>query len=42
MTRTSRPASRWLHRQHRHAWLADTRNPEYSTGRLMSGYGPRS
>jgi hypothetical protein len=39
MTRTPRRAFRRLHR---HTWLADTRNPDYSTGRLMSGYGPRS
>jgi hypothetical protein len=39
MTRTPRSTRHWLRRPHRHAWLADTRNTDYSTARLMIGYG---
>jgi hypothetical protein len=41
MTRTPR-INRWIHRTHRRRWLADTRDQDYSAGRLMSGYGNRS
>ncbi|HEV7187977.1 MAG TPA: hypothetical protein VGN28_08785 [Blastococcus sp.] len=41
MTRTPRTA-RWIRRPHRHLWVADTRDPEFSAGRLMGGYGRRS
>jgi len=41
MTRTPR-THRWIHRTHRHRWLADTRDQDYSTGRLMAGYGHRA
>ena len=41
MTRTPR-ITRWIHRTHRHRWLADTRDQDYSAGRLMGGYGERS
>jgi hypothetical protein len=38
MTRTPR-THRWTHRWiHRHHWLADTRDQDYSAGRLMRGY----
>jgi hypothetical protein len=36
MTRTPR-ISRWIHRPHRHHWLADTRDVDYSTAPLMAG-----
>jgi hypothetical protein len=42
MTRTPKTASRtsrWIHGPHRHHWLADTRDQEFSTGRLIRGYG---
>ena len=41
MTRTPK-TRRWIHRTHRHHWLADTRDQAFSTGRLMSGYGKQS
>jgi hypothetical protein len=41
MTRTPR-THRWIHRTHRHRWLADTRDEDYSAGRLMRGYGNRA
>ena len=41
MTRTPR-INRWIHRPRRHRWLADTRDQDYSAGRLMRGYGSRS
>jgi hypothetical protein len=31
--------SRWIHRPRRHHWLADTRDQDFSTGRLIRGYG---
>jgi hypothetical protein len=40
-TSTSR-TTRWIHRPRRHHWLADTRDQDYSAGRLMSGYGKQS
>ena len=47
MTRTSTTRAsktgRWIHRPRRHHWLADTRDTDYSTARLMmGGYGSRS
>jgi hypothetical protein len=42
MSRTPRTLSRWIHRPHRHTWLPDTRDPEYSAGRLLGGYPDRS
>ena len=41
MTRTPK-INRWIHRTHRHHWLADTRDQDFSAGRLMAGYGKRS
>jgi hypothetical protein len=42
MTRTPK-ARRWIHRPHPSRWLTDTRDPDYSTARLISGaYGSRS
>jgi hypothetical protein len=42
MTHTSR-TRRWIHRPHPSRWLADTRDTDYSTARLMMGrYGSRS
>ena len=42
MTRTPKPR-RWIHRPHPSRWLADTRDPDYSTSRLlMGGYGSRT
>ena len=41
-TRTTN-TGRWIHRPRRHHWLADTRDTDYSTARLMmGGYGSRS
>jgi hypothetical protein len=47
MTRTSTTRAsktgRWIHRPRRHHWLADTRDTDYSTARLMTGgYGSRT
>lgn len=46
MTRTSRTRTasthRWIHRTRRHRWLADTRDQDFSAGRLMAGYGKQS
>jgi hypothetical protein len=42
MTRTPRPARRRLHRPHPRAWLADTRDTDYSTARLLIGYNHQS
>jgi hypothetical protein len=39
MSRTT-ALSRWVHRPHRRSWLADTRDPEYSTGRILNGARP--
>jgi hypothetical protein len=42
MTRTNSTQTprthRWIHRTHRHRWLADTRDEDFSAGRLMRGY----
>jgi hypothetical protein len=38
MTRTPK-TRRWIHRPRRQHWLADTRDPEFSAGRLIGGYG---
>jgi hypothetical protein len=42
MTRSPRLFRHWHRRPHRHTWLADTRDPDYSTARLMSGYAHQS
>jgi len=36
MSRTPTALARWIRRPHRHSWLADTRDPDYSAGRLNS------
>jgi hypothetical protein len=41
MTRTPK-TRRWIHRSHRHHWMADTRDQDFSAGRLMAGYGKQS
>ena len=38
MTRNPK-TTRWLRRPHRHHWLADTRDQDFSAGRLIRGYG---
>jgi hypothetical protein len=42
MTHTPTPLTRWLRRPHRHAWLADSRDTDYSAGRLIGPRAPRS
>jgi hypothetical protein len=42
MTRSPRSTHRRLHRPHPRTWLADTRDPAYSTARLLTGYAHRS
>ena len=42
MARTPAPLTRWIRRPHRHSWLADTRDTDYSAGRLMGARTPRS
>ncbi|WP_255411540.1 hypothetical protein [Blastococcus sp. TF02-8] len=39
MTRTPHTSRvrRWIHRPHPSRWLADTRDTDYSTARLMDG-----
>jgi hypothetical protein len=41
MIRMPAPISRWIARPNRHHWLPDTRDPEYSAGRLMRAPDPR-
>ena len=42
MTRSPK-ARRWIRRPHPRRWLADTRDTDYSTARLMmGGYGSRT
>ena len=41
MNRTPTTLTRWIRRPHRHHWLADTRDPAYSAGRLISPRDPR-
>ena len=42
MTRSPK-ARRWIRRPHPSRWLADTRDTDYSTARLMTGaYASRS
>ncbi|MEU2349646.1 hypothetical protein [Modestobacter sp. NPDC049651] len=39
MSRTADTLSRWTHRTHRR-WVPDTRDPEWSAGRLINGARP--
>jgi len=43
MSRPTAALSRWVHTAHRprrHTWLADTRDQEWSTARLIDGSRP--
>ena len=43
MSPSTAALSRWVqhtHRPHRRSWLADTRDPEWSAGRLIDGARP--
>jgi hypothetical protein len=40
MSRSRTALTRWTHRPHRHSWLADTRDPEWSVGRIVNGARP--
>jgi hypothetical protein len=38
MSGSPKTRTRWIRRPHRHHWLADTRDQDFSAGRLMRGY----
>jgi len=42
MSPRSATVHRWIRRAHRHTWLPDTRDPDFSAGRLLSPRDIRS
>ena len=43
MSRTSTALARWTHRSHgphRRTWVPDTRDPQWSAGRIIDGARP--